>query len=72
VEAYGSGDLNRDLANNHADFVLFKNAFTEANGPGSFAAMLTGVSEPSTMIQCAFMIATLLAIRELRWHRLRC
>ncbi len=44
------GDLNGDFLNNHTDFVLFKSAFDAANGPNSFAAMLTSVSEPDTII----------------------
>jgi hypothetical protein len=49
AEAYRRGDLNEDLANNHADFVSFKTAFEEANGAGSFAAMLAGIPEPSSL-----------------------
>jgi endonuclease/exonuclease/phosphatase family metal-dependent hydrolase len=44
-EAYLRGDLNGDLANNHADFVLFKSEFERVNGQGSFATMLTAVPE---------------------------
>jgi hypothetical protein len=53
AEAYRVGDLNRDLQNDHADFVLFKQAFEDANGAGSFVAMLTGdfgVPEPASML----------------------
>jgi endonuclease/exonuclease/phosphatase family metal-dependent hydrolase len=46
-QAWANGDLNGDFKNNHADFVLFKAAFEDANGAGSFAAMLAGVPEPS-------------------------
>ena len=33
------GDLNGDLRNDHADFVIFKAAFEAAHGTGSFAAI---------------------------------
>jgi hypothetical protein len=39
-DAYAEGDLNGDLANNHKDFLLFKNAYDAANGFGAFAAAL--------------------------------
>jgi endonuclease/exonuclease/phosphatase family metal-dependent hydrolase len=49
AEAYAKGDLNGDFVNDHADFVLFKNAYETAHGAGSFAAMLSlEVPEPST------------------------
>lgn len=50
AEAYARGDLNGDFANNHADFVLFKAAFENANGSGAFAIMLTSVPEPSCLL----------------------
>ncbi len=49
-EKYLAGDLNGDGFNNHPDFVLFKNAFDQNNGPGSFVAMLNSVPEPSVAI----------------------
>lgn len=49
-ERYFAGDLNNDGFNNHADFVLFKNSYDSANGPGSFLAMLNSVPEPSTVV----------------------
>lgn len=45
-EAFQRGDLNGDFRNNHADFVLFKQAYESANGFGSFARMLA-VPEPA-------------------------
>lgn len=47
AQAYAAGDLNGDLRNDHADFVIFKTAFDAANGSGAFAAMITAVPEPS-------------------------
>jgi hypothetical protein len=48
AEAYRLGDLTGDLANNHPDFVTFKNVFESTNGAGSFAAMVAQVPEPTT------------------------
>jgi hypothetical protein len=53
AEAYAMGDVTADLANNHDDFVLFKDLFDAANGVGSFAAMLAGVPEPSSVVLVA-------------------
>lgn len=43
------GDLNGDFRNDHADFVLFKQAYEDAHGFGSFANMLS-VPEPTSGI----------------------
>jgi hypothetical protein len=48
-QAYFRGDLTEDLANDHEDFVAFKNLFDAANGAGSFVAMVASVPEPSTV-----------------------
>ncbi len=45
TQAYRLGDLDGDLDNDIADFVLFKDYFELANGPGSFARM---IPEPAT------------------------
>jgi hypothetical protein len=53
AEAYRIGDLNGDLQNDHADFILFKEAYNEINGSGSFEAMLAagpGVPEPTSIV----------------------
>lgn len=52
AEAYRRGDLTADKLNNQDDFIAFKTAFEDANGAGSFAAMLAGVPEPS----CALLV----------------
>ncbi len=49
-QAYAMGDLNGDLRNDHADFVIFKGAFEAAHGAGSFAAMLASVPEPTSFL----------------------
>ena len=61
-QALALGDLNGDFFNDHADFVLFKTAFEEANGGGSFAAMLA-VPEPG-----AATLALLAALGCLRFR----
>lgn len=48
VQALAKGDLNADYRNNHADFVLFKQAYDAHNGAGAFVAMLAAVPEPAT------------------------
>jgi hypothetical protein len=50
AQAYAFGDLDADLHNDHADFVLFKQAFDIANGAGAFAGMLLSIPEPSTTL----------------------
>jgi PEP-CTERM motif len=50
AEAYRRGDLTSDKLNNHADFAAFKTAYEAANGSGSFAAMLSSVPEPSSVL----------------------
>src|SRR4029078_829146 len=47
AQAYAKGDLNGDFRNDHADFVLFKDAYETANGAGSFATMVASVPEPT-------------------------
>jgi endonuclease/exonuclease/phosphatase family metal-dependent hydrolase len=46
MQARAKGDLNHDLRNDHDDFVIFKQSFEAANGPGAFAALLQ-VPEPA-------------------------
>ena len=43
-------DVNGNFRNDHADFVLFKDAYETANGTGSFATMLATVPEPTVSI----------------------
>ena len=44
----GVTDLTGDGMNNHADFVLFKKLYENANGFGSFEIMPAGVPEPAS------------------------
>jgi hypothetical protein len=48
AEAYRFGDLDGDKLNNHADFVLFKQAYNAAHGAGAFELMLASIPEPSS------------------------
>ncbi len=57
TQANMMGDLNGDFRNDHADFVLFKEAFEAAHGTGSFAALLTSVPEPSAFILVTVALA---------------
>lgn len=56
IDAYGVGDLNQDGVNDVLDFGLFKDAFNDANGLGSFALMLAGVPEPSSGVLALLLI----------------
>jgi len=49
-DAYFRGDLNKDLANDHEDFVTFKALYDSVNGVGAFTVMLAAVPEPSTSV----------------------
>lgn len=49
VEAYQKGDMNGDYLHDLADFWLFRTAYDEHNGSGSFAR-LVGVPEPSGLL----------------------
>jgi hypothetical protein len=48
IQQYERGDLDGDGRNSIQDFLLFKQLFDDANGEGSFAAMLAEVPEPSS------------------------
>jgi hypothetical protein len=63
TDSYYLGDLNGDGQNNHADFRLFKTSFDDANGAGSFAAMIASVPEPATATLVLFVAAGLLVRR---------
>jgi glucose/arabinose dehydrogenase len=51
TEAMALGDLNGDLLNDRFDFALFKTAYEEANGSGSFAGLFQ-VPEPNAWRAC--------------------
>ena len=46
AEAFQMGDMDSDFDNDYADFLLFREAYETANGPGSFALL---VPEPHTV-----------------------
>jgi endonuclease/exonuclease/phosphatase family metal-dependent hydrolase len=50
AQAFALGDLNGDFRNNHADFLLFKSAFEASHGDAAFAALISQVPEPSTIL----------------------
>ena len=50
AEAYGLGDLNGDLVNNHSDFVTFQYLYDQANGAGAFEVMVNSVPEGSSSV----------------------
>jgi glucose/arabinose dehydrogenase len=64
-QALALGDLNADFRNDEVDFGLFKAAYEDFNGAGSFAALLH-VPEPSTALVMATAVASLAVIRRRR------
>lgn len=53
------GDLNGDNLNNHADFVLFRQDFIDAQGLAAFEALVGAVPEPSAFVLIAIgLLAT--------------
>ena len=48
--AYQKGDLDGNLTNDYADFVIFKSDYTATHGAGSFELMSGGVPEPTTLL----------------------
>jgi exodeoxyribonuclease-3 len=50
AQAYALGDLNGDIRNDHADFLIFKRSFEAAHGASAFAALFTEVPEPPTSL----------------------
>ena len=58
IEAEDQGDLNFDLKVDKYDFLLFKAAFDEANGPGALDAAVANVPEPSTLVCAVVCVAT--------------
>lgn len=65
-QKYLAGDLNADGLNNHADFLLFKSAYDQANGFGSFTAMLASVPEPTTTLLISMAGITVTLFRRRR------
>ncbi|MEO0529992.1 MAG: M14 family zinc carboxypeptidase [Planctomycetota bacterium] len=66
IDAYAAGDLNQDGMNDVLDFALFKNAFQQANGIGSFALMLAAVPEPGSAVLAAPALLVCGRLRNIR------
>jgi hypothetical protein len=69
-QAFARGDLNFDLKNNHADFVLFKQIYESANGAGSFATLVAHVPEPAAGV--VFIVTSILTAPLVRRWRVKC
>lgn len=65
-QAFQRGDLNGDFRNNHADFVIFKQAYESLMGVGSFAHLLA-VPEPASIFTA--LIGTMLLLAPARRRR---
>lgn len=65
MTAYGLGDFNLDGRVDRLDFAGFSEAYTLANGPGSFEALLTAVPEPGSFA-CVVGFATAACCRRRR------
>ncbi len=63
VAAYLKGDLDADLDNDYADFLLFKGDYTAANGASAFA-VLTAVPEPTSVLIVGVASLALVALRR--------
>lgn len=68
-QAFFLGDLNGDKKNNHADFVIFKTIYEDANGSGSFDQMVAGVPEPSSMLLMLSVAVLSASTRRRNVHR---
>jgi hypothetical protein len=62
-DAYLHGDLDGDGRNSVSDFGLFKTAFEQTHGAGSFAAMIASVPEPTTLSLAVAAICMLASSR---------
>lgn len=68
VQAYRAGDLSGDGLNSIQDFIQFKTIYEAENGgAGSFARMIAGVPEPSTVFM-ALVGAAVLIVRGRSRH----
>ncbi|TWT47392.1 PEP-CTERM sorting domain-containing protein [Botrimarina hoheduenensis] len=62
--AYQRGDLNGSGTNDVVDFSLFKAAYEDANGTGSFALLLTAVPEPASGALLAIVLLSTVSTRR--------
>jgi hypothetical protein len=68
-QAYHLGDVTANRITSFEDFALFKDLYDEANGAGSFVAMLAALPEPST--SAVVLSAAALALPLVRRARRR-
>jgi hypothetical protein len=57
MQAFAKGDLDGDFDHDLADFLVFRVAYNNAHGAGTFAALVGEVPEPATsaILLCAVM-----------------
>lgn len=60
------GDLNGDNLNNHADFLLFRQDFIDAQGLEAFEALIATVPEPSALVLTAIGLLAAVSTRARR------
>lgn len=65
LQAYQQGDLNNDFRNDALDFGLFKEAFENRNGPGTFSRLIA-VPEPAASELLTVLGALLFLLRPVR------
>jgi hypothetical protein len=66
LQAYSMGDINIDLRVNYLDFGLFKSAYEDVNGSGSFAELGAAVPEPTTLATSVALLVISLTISQRR------
>jgi hypothetical protein len=69
AQARGLGDLDGDLKNDHADFVLFKATYDQLNGAGAFVEMIASVPEPSVAMLSTLALFVGIVLRTERRRR---
>ena len=57
AQSYAIGDLTTDLAIDGNDYRAFRFAYDDANGVGSFVAMVAGIPEPSRVLATVGSVA---------------
>jgi hypothetical protein len=66
AQAFQLGDTSQDRAINGTDFVAFRAIYDQANGAGSFVAMVNSIPEPSAGILAALGLGLLRTPRRRR------